>query len=102
MQVWTDEVQRPAAQRQQGGLRQSPEQSGRCQAECGQSGDSEGLIGRNVARQHTADAMLERITGGENTHQAPTVRKYFRDRWMQGAAPGACGAANERGGERQV
>ena len=30
------------------------------------------------------------------------MSQYFRDRWIEGTAPGTCSTANERGRERQV
>ncbi len=73
-----------------------------CQRKRGRGRNRNRLLGRDVTRQNTSDAVLEWITRGEDTDGSAAVCENLRHVALKGSDPWERGAADQRCRKLQV
>src|SRR4029450_12072933 len=80
----------------------TPAEPSRGEAKGGWCRHDQGLLGRDVAREHGAHAVVERIARGEHADLTPAHGKDFFDSAGEGIWPGLGLAPDEGCGEAQM
>ena len=102
LQMRAHEIERAAVQRDERRLRQRPAEPRRGQAEGRRRRHAPRIsCGRDVARQHRADAVVERIAGGEHADLPAAMRQHLLDGALERARPWPRRAADQRRRERR-
>src|SRR5262249_45178726 len=102
LQMWTDEIERAAMERERGRLRQRPAQTCGGKAEGRKRRHRHRLAGVDMPQQDRADAVNEWIARCEHAYLPSALRQHLLDRALERASPRPRDAADERGGKNKM
>ena len=102
MQMRSDAIERAPMQRDKRNVGQRPTEPCGRQTERRRRRHDQRLVGRDMVRQHRADAIEERIARGEHADLAPARGKHLFNPAREGTGPRLRLAADQRRGQREV